>query len=102
MSPQEPSSVQPSVVVSQHSMILSRLQSAPQNERDAILIAELQTHVASVLKSRDLPSPEAGFAHMGMDSLMAIELKNRLENSTGKQVPSTLVVNHPNLRPLSR
>ena len=42
-----------------------------------------------------------GFFEMGMDSLMSIELKNRLESLLGRSLPGTLTLNYPNISVLS-
>ena len=38
---------------------------------------------------------------MGMDSLMSVELKRRLENRSGLQLPHTVIFNYPNVRALA-
>jgi hypothetical protein len=38
---------------------------------------------------------------LGMDSLMSIELKGRLEASVGQSLPSTLVFNYPTVNALA-
>ena len=38
---------------------------------------------------------------MGMDSLMAVELKGRLERSLGVPLPSTLTFNYPTIKALT-
>jgi hypothetical protein len=38
---------------------------------------------------------------MGMDSLMSVELKRRLEKCCGKRLPSTLTFNYPNVSALA-
>ena len=45
--------------------------------------------------------PEVGFVDLGMDSLMAVEVRNRLAKQTGLSVPATLVFDHPNLKAVS-
>jgi hypothetical protein len=38
---------------------------------------------------------------MGMDSLMSVELKRRLERGVGRKLPSTLTFNYPNAAALA-
>ncbi|HUB57786.1 MAG TPA: SDR family NAD(P)-dependent oxidoreductase, partial [Mycobacterium sp.] len=40
---------------------------------------------------------DAGFFDLGMDSLMAVELRQRIEHGVGKQIPATLAMDHPRL-----
>ena len=42
-----------------------------------------------------------GLATFGMDSLMTIELKNRLQASVGKTLSSTIVFDHPTVAALA-
>jgi acyl carrier protein len=42
-----------------------------------------------------------GLFEMGMDSLMSVELKSRLEAAVGRSLPSTLTFNHPSVAALS-
>ena len=39
---------------------------------------------------------------MGMDSLMAVELRSRLQKRSGKPLPSTLTFNYPNAAALTQ
>jgi acyl carrier protein len=50
--------------------------------------------------ARDL-DPDKGFFDLGMDSLLAVELKNRLQAAVGKSVSSTLVFDHPTVTGLA-
>ena len=45
--------------------------------------------------------PARGFAQMGLDSLMAIDLRNRLQKALGRSLPSPVVFNYPNVRALA-
>ena len=45
--------------------------------------------------------PQQGFFRMGMDSLMAVELKNRLTAALGVALSSTVAFDHPNIRSLA-
>jgi len=42
-----------------------------------------------------------GLFDLGMDSLMSVELKSRLEASLGRPLPSTLTFNYPNVGALA-
>jgi acyl carrier protein len=59
--------------------------------------------VAATLRWRDgrLPDPARGFFEMGMDSLMAIEIKNRLQAELGIPLRATVVFNYPNITALA-
>jgi NAD(P)-dependent dehydrogenase (short-subunit alcohol dehydrogenase family) len=69
--------------------------SAAERERDVLNL--VCAHVAAVL-GHGAPSSvvtDRGFLDMGLDSLMAIELRNRLDAVTGLRLPSTLVFDYP-------
>jgi acyl carrier protein len=83
---------------------LQQLEQAPANDRQNLLSARIQAEVSGVLKFApfQLPDPEQGFFDMGMDSLMAVELKNRLEVILGRSFPATLVLEQPTIDTLAR
>jgi myxalamid-type polyketide synthase MxaE and MxaD len=84
------------------SEVTLQLQSASPVRRRDILIAHLRLQICSILGfdlSRELEL-EQGLFDMGMDSLMAVELKGRLERSLGVPLPSTLTFNHPTIKAL--
>lgn len=85
------------------SQVLQQLASVPEHERLTHLITYLQTEVARVLgwAESQVPEPDRGFFDLGMDSLMAVELKTRLEKSFGKSLPTTLVFELPNIQTLA-
>jgi NAD(P)-dependent dehydrogenase (short-subunit alcohol dehydrogenase family)/acyl carrier protein len=85
------------------SRVREDLISAPSKERRAFLIAYLQRQVGAVmgLSTAELPEPDQGFFEMGLDSLMALELKNRLSTVAGKDLPASLMFNYPNIAALA-
>jgi len=80
-----------------------KLQSATPGRRRDLLIAHLRFLVANVLgfdPSREI-DPEQSFFELGMDSLMSLEFKGRLERTLALQLPSTLTFNYPNIKALT-
>ena len=78
----------------------ARLREAPAAEREAMLLALVLEEARAVLRRASLPAAAAGFFELGMDSLMAVELRSRLhralsEGDGADAVPSTAVLDHP-------
>lgn len=55
--------------------------------------------MSQVLRLDSLPDPHTGFSSLGMDSLMAVELRNRLQRQLGSQhtLSATLLFNHSSI-----
>lgn len=51
--------------------------------------------------SSDAITPQENFADLGMDSLMATELKNSLESSLNCSIPLTLAFDYPTVEALA-
>ncbi|NEP44973.1 MAG: acyl carrier protein, partial [Okeania sp. SIO2H7] len=84
--------------------ILEKLQQAASfKEKLELLKSHFQLQVALVmgLDTSELPETTRGFAEMGMDSLMAVDLKKRLETSLAIPLSPTLAFNYPNIEALS-
>ncbi|MFD8986406.1 beta-ketoacyl synthase N-terminal-like domain-containing protein, partial [Streptomyces sp. NPDC059564] len=80
-----------------------RLAALPEAERERT-VAELVRSVTAALLS--LPDPAAvgagqAFRDLGLDSVTAIELRNRLNEATGLALPHTVVFDHPTPRSLT-
>ena len=83
--------------------ILSRLRNAPASEQSGVLVPFLQGEVQAVLRLTSTPSPTVGFFDLGMDSLMAVEVRNRLNRAfSGEYVVSnTAVFDYPDINGLA-
>jgi acyl transferase domain-containing protein/SAM-dependent methyltransferase len=83
--------------------LAQRLVGCRGEERYGRIEAFVRGEIAAVLCIDDaaaVPS-DAGLFEQGMDSLMTIELRRRLERGVGSPLPSTLTFNYPNLRALA-
>jgi acyl carrier protein len=86
------------------SSLIIELQDAIESERKNILKDYIRNLVQQVLHLRDSEqlSDAQGFFEMGMDSLMAVELKNRLQRAVGSKYPlsNVIVFDAPNIEAL--
>ncbi len=53
------------------------------------------------LDPQQLADPHRLLSEMGMDSLMAVELRNRLQTSLGRSLPTTLAFDYPTIEALA-
>jgi len=85
------------------SMVLDQLRGALPVERMALLKAHLRKELAEImgLSPRAFGNTETGFFEMGMDSMMAVELKNRLERGLRLSFPATLAFDFPTVEVLA-
>jgi pimaricinolide synthase PimS1 len=74
-----------------------RLAELPEERWDEAVLELLRRDVAAVLGhgSPDAVDPALSFKELGFDSLSAVELRNRLRQTTGLRLPSTLVFDYP-------
>ncbi len=86
------------VTPSGKTQLVERLTAAPVQQRRKLLIDYLRDAVAEVTRVDAAEiREEAGFFDLGMDSLMAVELRRRIEQGVGKEIPATLAMDHPRL-----
>jgi amino acid adenylation domain-containing protein len=85
------------------STLARRLQAASPNERPALLRPWLQALVAEILGVTDAASigMSTRFLALGLDSLMAVELRNRLRTELGLALPVTIAFTHPTIDALT-
>jgi NADPH:quinone reductase-like Zn-dependent oxidoreductase/acyl carrier protein len=82
--------------------ILETLRTAEAASRRALLESFLQEQVAQVLKqARSRIDVHKPFRTLGLDSLMALELRNRLEAGIGIPLPATIAWNYPTVSALA-
>ncbi|WP_407559884.1 type I polyketide synthase [Streptomyces sp. 184] len=83
------------------SPLARRLAGLAPDEREKELLAVVHSCLAAVLGRRPGAQDPADttdktpFRQRGMDSLLAVELRNRLAEATGLRLPATLVFEHP-------
>jgi acyl carrier protein len=79
-----------------------RLAAAPPTERAALMLGMLRAQVAQVLRiPEDRLEIDAPLGSLGMDSLMGLELRNRIEAALGVRVSATLLWTYPTVAALS-
>jgi myxalamid-type polyketide synthase MxaE and MxaD len=85
------------------SQLLDRLDQARPHERRELLQGFVQAEAARVLgfERNRQPDLREGLFQMGMDSLMAVELKSRLENGVKVPLPATLTFDYPTIEALT-
>ena len=83
--------------------ILQQLNSGTETLRHQKLTSYIQSEVAKVLDMKDLEllSAEQSLFDMGLDSLMMVELRNRLEVGLNCSLPATLAFEFPNIASLT-
>jgi NADP-dependent 3-hydroxy acid dehydrogenase YdfG/acyl carrier protein len=87
----------------QQSEFLKQIEALPVKSRREFLEKHIRSRIAKVLgltSSEDIESSQSLF-EIGMDSLMAVELKNSLETELGRSLRSTLVFDYPTVEALA-
>ncbi|MEU1287494.1 type I polyketide synthase [Kitasatospora sp. NPDC005856] len=74
-----------------------RLAALPEGERGRVVLDLVRTHTAAVLgyPGPGDVEPARAFREVGLDSIMAVEVRNRLRTATGLRLPATMVFDHP-------
>ena len=90
--------------VPEQSELVNRLERATYQERQVLLEQHIQAEVNQVMGFAQAYSldPEQSLFELGMDSLMALKLENRLERSLGRAFPTTVSFDYPTVVALAQ
>jgi acyl transferase domain-containing protein/acyl carrier protein len=83
--------------------LLQQLGELPEEDRQRALMDYLRSEIAKVLglsNSGEI-EPRDRLFDLGLDSLMAVDLKNRLEDAIGQNIPTTLLFDYPTVEALT-
>jgi myxalamid-type polyketide synthase MxaB len=81
----------------------AQLAAVPEAEREALLVTFLREQVAKVLGLDDGEALAAHvpFTNLGLDSLMAVELRNAVASAMGQSLPASLTFDYPTMERLA-
>ena len=84
--------------------IRERIQQVPRSEKRPLLHSYIRDEVAGILgfSSSDGLDPKQGFFKMGMDSMMTVQLRNRLDQNLGCSLPPTVAFEYPTVESLTK
>ncbi|WP_190046442.1 beta-ketoacyl reductase, partial [Streptomyces galbus] len=84
--------------------LAERLAGLSPDEQEDRLVELVREEVARTLDygGHDAVEARRGFKELGIDSLTAVELRNRLNKATGLRLPATLVFDHPTPEAVAR
>ncbi len=87
----------------QNRALLDAVRAAAADDRVALLEGYVREQLGEVLKlDRAQIGAETPFRNLGLDSLMGLELRNRLDSALGLKLPATTVWTHATSRALAR
>ena len=81
--------------------LVSQLRSAPLSSRRSLLVSELQSMVATAIGLREKVASDRPLGEYGLDSLIAVELGNRLKKAFGYNFAATVLFDYPTIDALA-
>ncbi|MEV0257476.1 SDR family NAD(P)-dependent oxidoreductase, partial [Streptomyces sp. NPDC050732] len=76
------------------------LRDSIRSEPDGFLVRWLADHMARLTGTAAV-DPDATFRDLGLDSVLSVELRNRLVSATGLRMPASILFDYPTLRDLA-
>ena len=88
--------------VEQEDLVASLKEAAPE-DRTELLCTAIQRLVVMVMgyTAAEAPEPDQGLFELGLDSLLALELKNHIQNQIRKDFPATAIFDYPTIGKLA-
>jgi len=74
----------------------------PAPKRGRSVLHEVRALVAQVLRRTEPIDDQRGLYELGLDSILAVELRNRLEQALGVTLPATVALEQPNVAALAQ
>lgn len=87
----------------EHADLVLALKEAAPEDRTELLCASIQKQVVMVMgySAAEAPEPDQGLFELGLDSLLALELKNHIQTSIRKDFPATAIFDYPTILSLA-
>ncbi|MDF0552998.1 beta-ketoacyl synthase N-terminal-like domain-containing protein [Kamptonema sp. UHCC 0994] len=79
--------------------LLQKISQTSHQERYEILKNIIKSEIEPIIGS--VPADEQRFSDLGIDSLMAVELRNKLRSTTGLELPVAMVFDYPTIKQLA-
>ncbi|HEY3997402.1 MAG TPA: SDR family NAD(P)-dependent oxidoreductase, partial [Candidatus Xenobia bacterium] len=83
------------------SELRARVAAAAEAQRKPLLVATVQAQVTALLGKEEAVGTTQPFKELGVDSLMAVELRNKLAGLAGQKLPATLAFDYPTVEAIA-